>query len=194
VPATSRLNAFLHAASERFKRSDTGIGGTISKALGTTHTGPPALPPATTLACDGLIELLSGSKDELLVLLANCAQDLHWRQAGFGRLPGEAQQKLAVAELIGPNALFPMPDVRVGLLIQNEGFHYPRHWHAAEELYLILRGTALWAVADTEPMPREPGSFVHHQSMQPHWMVTNQEPMIALWGWTGDIDGSSYSI
>lgn len=194
MPATSRLNAFLHAASERFKHSDTKIALAISDALATVHLVPPALPPATTPACAPLSEILSGAEDELLVLLAACAQDLHWRQAGFGRLPDEAQQKLAVAELIGPNALFQMPDIRIGLLIQNEGFHYPRHWHAAEELYLILKGTALWAVEDADPAACEPGRFVHHQSLQPHQMMTGPDPMIALWGWVGDIAGSSYSV
>lgn len=194
MPAISRLTAFLHAASERFKRGDTEIAATIGRSLAAVHAGPPALPPATTPACASLPDMLSGAEDELLVLLAACAQDLHWRQAGFGRLPGEAQQKLAVAELIGPNALFQMPDIRVGLLIQGAGFNYPRHWHAAEELYLILKGTGFWAVEDGDPAPREPGSFVHHSSLQPHRMVTGAEPMLALWGWVGDIDGSSYSI
>ncbi len=194
MPATSRLNAFLHAASERFEQSDTDIASKISKALAAVHLVPPALPPRSSPACASLPEMLSGTEDELIMRLVACVQDLHWRQAGFGRLPLEDKDKLAVVELIGPDAMFHMPDIRVGLLIQTGAFHYPKHWHAAEELYLILKGTALWAVDDGDPVPREPGGFVHHKSFQPHRMVTGPEPMIAIWGWIGDIAGTSYSI
>ena len=31
-------------------------------------------------------------------------------------------------------------------------------------------------------------------SGQTHNMTTYSEPLLALWGWTGDIDGASYSI
>ena len=194
MPATSRLNAFMHSAGEHFKKSDTEIARTISDVLATVHLVPPALAPASTSASASLSEMLSDTDDELLMLLAACAQDLHWRHAGFGRLPRDADEKLAVVELIGPDAMFPLPDIRIGLLLQREGFEYPRHWHAAEELYLILKGTALWAVDDLDPLVREPGRFVHHKSRQPHRMVTGPEPMIALWGWAGDVAGTSYAI
>lgn len=184
----------MRAAGDRIEQHTTDVALEISQALVTARTVSPALEPAMTSACHILPELLARSHDPLISLLAVCVGDLHWRQAGFGRLPAQAAQKLAVAEMIGPDALVPMPGIRIGLLIQDAGFHYPKHRHAAQELYLILNGTARWAVDDETPTPRPPGSFVYHKSLQPHTIMTDTEPMLALWGWVGDVDGASYSI
>jgi dimethylpropiothetin dethiomethylase len=151
-----------------------------------------------------LTELLSGSGDavagrcvndaEMMQLLTVCAPDLHWRPAGFGKLPQQIRQKIAVVELLGPSGMYFHADVRCGLLIQCADVQYPRHWHAAEELYLVIKGTAHWTLDENTPVPRAPGAFVHHPSLQPHGMTTRAEPMLALWGWTGDIDGASYAL
>ncbi|WP_294610377.1 dimethylsulfonioproprionate lyase family protein [uncultured Roseovarius sp.] len=194
MSAPHRLNAFLHAAGDRFAAHDSDIARQISGALKITQSAPPALPGATLPACSVLPDLLSASQDDLAALLIACAGDLHWRCAGFGKLAPGTEQKLAVTEIIGPNAMFPHSRLRFGLLIQREGFHYPRHRHAAEELYLILGGTAHWAAGDQPHAPRAPGGFVHHTSLQPHSMITRTEPMLAMWGWAGDIEGASYSL
>lgn len=194
MSATTRLNAFMTAAAAQLDRHPSDIAQGISRGLACEQTAMPALPPATEPACSVLPGMLADPRDDLLQHLATCAGDLHWRRAGFGRLPNAASQMLAVVELIGPDAMFHAPDIRIGLLIQRGGFHYPRHWHAAEELYLVLSGTALWAVDDDDPTPRAPGSIILHASGQPHSIVTTTEPLCALWGWVGDIDGSSYSL
>ncbi len=194
VSPTDRITSFLHAAAALFASHDSDIARQICRALTVPQTAPPTLPPATRPACDALASFLRAPKDDLTRLLAACAADLHWRAAGFGKLPHEADQKLTVAELVGPAGMFRMEEVRFGLLIQREGFHYPRHWHAAEELYHVVAGEALWAVDDDQPTPRAPGGFVHHRSMQPHRMITNDEPLLTLWGWTGDIAGASYAV
>lgn len=194
MTATSRLNAFMGAASALLTRDGSAIAQSVSQALAIKNAAPPALPPAQMPACAVLPDMLSDAQDEVTQRLAACAADLHWRQAGFGKLPGGTTQQLAVAELIGPDGLFRRSDIRIGLLIQREGFHYPWHRHAAEEVYLVLKGTALWAVDDADLSPRAPGSIILHRSQQPHTIVTDGEPICALWGWAGDIAGSSYSL
>jgi dimethylpropiothetin dethiomethylase len=191
---TFRLNAFMHAASKRLEHDESAIAQAVSRALANENVTPPDLPPAQMPASAVLPEMLGGTSNELETLLAACATDLHWRHAGFGKLPDDALSKLAVTELIGPDGMFRNPEVRIGLLIQREGFHYPWHRHAAQEVYLVLKGTALWAVDGLRPSPRAPGSVILHASHQPHTMVTLQEPICALWGWVGDIAGSSYSV
>ena len=192
--AADRLTRFMQAAAVRVQMHDTDIARRIASALSADQPAAPALPPAATPACHILPEVLSAPETALMSLLATCSADLHWRQAGFGKLSDEAAQKLAVTELIGPNAMFPNPDVRIGLLLQAGGFDYPKHHHAAEELYLILKGTARWGIEDQPPTPRAAGGFVHHISHQPHRIVTTDQPLLALWGWVGDVDGTSYSI
>lgn len=193
MSATARITAFLRAAATRFDDHDSDIARDISRTLQATRPTPPALAPATLGACAPLADMLTGAKDDLTQQLAACLGDLHWRVAGFGKLAPGTDQKLAVVELIGPTGMFAHPHLRIGLLIQREGFHYPRHQHAAEELYFILKGTADWAVDEHPHAPRLPDEFVHHASLQPHGMITRGEPMLAMWGWTGDIDGASYS-
>lgn len=194
MTATSRLNAFMFAASKRLERDESAIAQRVSRALAIENVTSPALPSAKMPACAVLPEMLGDPKDELTRLLAACAGDLHWRKAGFGKLPDGARQQLAVAELIGPDGMFHNQDVRIGLLIQRDGFHYPWHRHAAQEVYLVLKGTALWAVDDEDLSPRAPGSVILHASHQPHTMLTQKDPICALWGWVGDIAGSSYSL
>ena len=133
-------------------------------------------------------------KSDLVQRFANFADQLHWRQAGFGKLPENISHEISVTEFIGPNGIFENPNVRIGLLLQSPEIHYPRHWHTAEELYYIISGTAKWATDDEKEKPYQPGNFVHHMSGQTHNMTTCSEPLLALWGWTGDIDGASYSI
>lgn len=194
MTATNRLNAFMRAASIEMRDDDSEIAQEVSAALDAEKKGPPLLQPAMTPASAVLKSMLSSADGELVGKLVACASDLHWRMAGFGKLSEDFDQKLAVAELIGPDGLFANPDVRIGLLIQREGFHYPAHSHAAEELYFILKGSAMWAVNNAEPTLHGPGSFIRHKSCQPHSIQTLKEPLCALWGWVGDIGGGSYSL
>ncbi|MDW3223368.1 MAG: dimethylsulfonioproprionate lyase family protein [Paracoccaceae bacterium] len=194
MTTTSRLNGFMAAASAQLLRDDSKIADHIGTALAAGYAGPRALPPASMPACAILDSMLSNAEEDHIQKLAACAEDLHWRMAGFGKLSGEINNKLAVAELIGPDGLFVRPDIRIGLLLQREGFHYPNHSHAAEEIYLVLSGTAMWAVDNAEPIPRGPGGIIRHRSYQPHSIETIGEPLCALWGWVGDVAGGSYSV
>jgi len=49
---------------------------------------------------------------------------------------------------------------RVGLFFQSQNTDYPNHRHAAEELYLVVSGNALWSnESDTTPREKPPGEF-----------------------------------
>lgn len=39
-----------------------------------------------------------------------------------------------------------------------------------------------------------PGGFVLHRSGEPHAMLTHEEPLLALWGWSGDVDTPAYYV
>lgn len=130
----------------------------------------------------------------MINLLEDNLTHLNWREAGFGKLPLEISNQVCVSELIGPNGFYNHSSVRIGLLLQMPKTHYPWHQHAAEELYFILGGNADWAVDRKESTFKSSGSFIHHKSNQAHCMTTNDQYMLAVWGWTGDINGSTYSI
>ena len=188
------MNAFLRACSKHFQRHDSSIAEHISRTLANVPLELRRFSAAPAFDNKAIPQLLHQSDNELLKILNECSRILPWRQAGFGKLPAQISQRVAVVELVGPNGMYQLHDLRFGLLIQCEGVNYPKHWHAAEELYLVLQGTADWAVDDALPTPRTPGEFVHHRAMQPHTMITQDVPMIALWAWSGEIGGASYSM
>ncbi len=95
--------------------------------------------------------------------------------------------RIAFAELIGPDGPLGAPNCRIGFTVMAENTLYPMHVHPAVELYLVLAGTARWQTpAADRRVP--PGHLVLHRSNEPHSMRTSDEPMLALWGWSGDID------
>ena len=190
----NELRGFLSAASLRFQDHESKIAQHISLALADdpklNQNRIPEAAPVTVL----LHNVLPKQQTNLISRLAKCADSLSWREAGFGKLPKELSKRIFASELIGPNGFFESTNIRIGLLIQQEKIAYPKHWHDAEELYLVLNGNAYWSVDDNPADLYPPDSFVHHKSCQPHSMTTQAEPLLALWGWTGDIDGKSYSI
>ncbi|MFK7996526.1 MAG: dimethylsulfonioproprionate lyase family protein [Granulosicoccus sp.] len=218
----SSLHAFMRAAGNRFAIHDSDIARKVAHVLANSSCYVPAstdvvgingfenlssssdgcqdvsdysyIQQPSVTAMESLIARLARYDDNLLELLSECVADLCWRQAGFGKLPLSVRNKIFVVELIGPTGMYQYSEVRCGLLFQCEHVNYPWHKHAAEELYLIIDGHAGWAVNDALPTVKERGTFVHHKSMQPHSMETGANSLLALWGWTGDVNGDSYAL
>ena len=187
------LICFLNALGKRIKEHKTDIAKNMSDVLLGPLKKQKDKPPVSP-TCSFDPALLSAHESNLINLLKDCINLLSWREAGFGKLPESISKQICVTELIGPNGLFEHSNIRIGLLLQKPEINYPWHRHAAEELYFILSGNAHWAVDDGELQPRPTENFVHHKPGQAHCVTTGVEPLLAMWGWTGDIDGSSYSI
>ena len=151
--------------------------------------------PSFTIDSHSLLpDIINKSKHPLLAYLNDCYESLQWRSSGFGRLPTEITKHIAVVEIVGPDGMIKDQQLRFGLLLQDPNIIYAKHQHAAEELYLVLSGEASWAVDDNEASVREVNEFIHHAENQPHQMTTNNEPLLAMWAWLGDIGAESYSI
>ena len=190
----NNLTNFLNTLGKNVKNHKSEIANSIAKALLGSLTVQSKHALTVAPVCSSLNDLLQIKPNNLINLLANCIHHLRWREAGFGKMPKEISHQICVTELIGPAGFFKHSDIRIGLLLQRPETIYPMHQHAAEELYFILSGNAYWAVDHETLKPKPPKSFVHHNSNQSHCITTGEEPLLALWGWTGDIDGSSYSI
>lgn len=104
-------------------------------------------------------------------------------RAGEADLAG----RIAFAELIGPDGPMQAPAVRVGFTLIAPHTGYPLHAHPAVELYWVISGHARWEGRQGERRV-PPGAFVLHHGDEPHAMYTAAEPLLALWGWSGDID------
>lgn len=118
---------------------------------------------------------------------------LPWTDGDFA-MPAAINGRNAYAELVGPEGPFLSARCRFGFYLQAPDCLYPPHSHAAEELYLLLSGTAEWRLEESEPfLPAIPG-LVHHLPQQKHAMRTAASPLLALWVWLGDISYGTYSI
>ncbi|MDA9989851.1 dimethylsulfonioproprionate lyase family protein [Paracoccaceae bacterium] len=189
-----KLKNFLTAASLKFETHKSNIAKQMSIALTTNLSQQEKRVGEAAPVSICLHDFLPQERTDLISCLATCADALRWREAGFGKLPKKFSKRIYASELIGPEGLFESTEIRIGLLIQHKQLAYPKHWHAAEELYLVLSGNAYWSIDGDPAVLYAPESFVHHKSQQPHSMTTHAEPLLALWGWTGDINGKSYSI
>jgi hypothetical protein len=109
MTATSRINAFMRAASAQLRSNDSVIAQRMSCALALEQLDAPRLPPAKTPVCALLADLLIDRQEDLLQRLALCAEDLHWRRAGFGKLPYDIDRKLAVRNYWSRMACFSGP-------------------------------------------------------------------------------------
>ena len=131
---------------------------------------------------------------DLFQAILQSAADLSWRRPGFGKIPDAIANQMAVCEIIGPTGQIKQETVRAGLLFQAPTITYPRHSHAAEEIYFPLTGSVDWQTDNAIWCQHEAGSFIHHLPYQPHAIRTGKIPLLTIWGWTGDIAAHSYRI
>jgi mannose-6-phosphate isomerase-like protein (cupin superfamily) len=130
--------------------------------------------------------------------LAALPGPLPWRYSypprpGSQADPVDLAERIAFAELIGPRAPLDAPGCRAGFTLIAPATFYPLHAHPAIELYLIISGHAQWTTPDSERIV-PPGEFVLHDTNQPHAMRTFAEPLLALYGWHGEIDTPAFYL
>jgi dimethylpropiothetin dethiomethylase len=191
------LHGLLIAAAGEYRRHSSAIAGRLADALQAVAAAPCDATPATVPACRVLDGLLGPGRQDghpLLLEVARVRHLLPWRAPVAGRIPEPTSSRLAVVEIVGPDGMIDHPGCRFGLFLQMADFFYPGHRHEAEELYLVLSGTAEWILEASDPARRPPGSFVHHRPWQVHAMNTTDEPLLAMWGWSGNISLDSYSM
>lgn len=118
---------------------------------------------------------------------------LVWSE-GSMKMPVSFRGRFAYVELAGPKGMIANVAVSFGLYLQARNTVYPSHWHEAVEHYLVLSGCADWQMDDTPYAMRRPGEAFIHASNQRHATTTNDEPLLALWFWQGNIADSTYRI
>jgi mannose-6-phosphate isomerase-like protein (cupin superfamily) len=116
---------------------------------------------------------------------------LPWRYGYEPRadMPG-LDNAMAWAEFVGPLAPFRSDKVCLGITAIGPNTRYHEHCHPAVESYYVLSGTARWTAAGVTH-EREPGWFTLHPSNIVHAMETGDEPLVAAYTWTGDVETPS---
>lgn len=149
-----------------------------------------AQPPALKDLAAGLAAMPKGRLSDLV---GASAAHITWT-GGVFKMPDGFAGRYAYVEIVGPDGMVLCPKLRFGLYLQSPDTYYPSHDHAAEELYLVIGGSARWQKDDGPFFEAGPGSYIHHKPHQRHAMETTAEPLFALWIWTGDIRVETYLI
>ncbi len=138
--------------------------------------------------------LVAPGAHPLAALLATVARRVPWLEVSGRDMPAGFRGRYSYCDIVGPEAPIRAPDVCFGAYLQFPDTWYPFHWHAAEELYLPVSGTARWSRDGISDRPEPPGTLIRHGSRERHATRTGAEPLLALWVWIGDLDFASYGI
>ena len=128
----------------------------------------------------------------LLATTRPLAMQAVWRNK-YRQLPGREAlfENFAFCDFIGSDGWRSTAVVTLGLTMLGPNTDYPFHQHPARELYLLLSGPSYWAVDFQRHRHREPGIWLLHREMQPHAIRSDDEPMLAISAWRGDIETRS---
>lgn len=93
--------------------------------------------------------------------------------------------RMGWGEILGPEAPYRDEHFCFGFTLLGKNTLYPAHYHPATELYVVLSGLAVWTL-DGVSKVRGPGEFILHPSNHVHSMQTRDEPLLALYTWSGE--------
>ena len=136
---------------------------------------------------ESALDNISGEMEPFADHAASLSNQVQWHEASRG-VPEFFEGGYSFSVIIGDSGLVPLQNIRMGLYLQNPNVDYPLHAYEAEEYYLILSGRGSWQVGNLW-FDAVPGSVFHHQPSEPHRMITETEPLLGLWMWTGLIEG-----
>ena len=100
----------------------------------------------------------------------------------------EFSNRLGCYSLIGKDAPYASDALRLFVIYMPANLHYPWHTHPAEEIYLVISGSAIFKRQHHQDEHLEEGQTMFHQSQQPHAIITKDEPMLSLVAWRNHLD------
>lgn len=157
-----------------------------------------AVKPSSLPATDYLTWALTDGDDRidsLLSLLTQNKSQLRWEQSYTNEDGVVGEDMLAAygfAELIGKLGPFISHKVRCGIGVWGPNVDYPRHTHKAEEVYLVLSGSAIFKVGKSPERLKTSGDVIFVESMTPHGFQTADQAMVVFYLWqAGDLRETS---
>jgi hypothetical protein len=123
---------------------------------------------------------------DILAILVGEGDRFHWGQSyGPADFGSDFLNNYAYLEILGTRGHFRSDAVACGFLMIGPNTDYPAHRHEAEEIYMVLAGTADWTKAGADYGTRPPGAVIHHPSQVVHAIKTGAEPLLVLYLWRG---------
>ena len=142
----------------------------------------PVTPRARTLAAS-----VSGPTAGVTRALDRAAGHLHWRQSyTAGQVGADYLASYGWANIVSPEGPFVSDDLRLSLGFWDKGLHYPEHWHAPEETYVVLAGNAVFHSEHSPDARLHPCDTRHHVPNERHAITMDESPLLAAAIWTGE--------
>jgi hypothetical protein len=183
--------SFIELTCVRFADSGTGIGFEVAPLLlPFAQRGLDWNQEPNSLPLDISINAIADVK--LRTAMAAIVPELTWVERGF--FSNSDAVNRAYIELVGPQGVLRNDQFRFGIYWQQGNTFYPKHRHNALELYHIVSGTALWQMAEQDFEAQPPGASFEHLDRIDHCTKTQDEDLLALWAWRGDLEFGNYSM
>jgi len=153
----------------------------------------------TRLAAADLLEVAVDSAapeaHELLQTFVRQQAHLRWEQSyrkGDGLVPDAMLDAYGFAEIIGARGPFVSERIRAGIAVWGPGIVYPRHQHQAEEVYILLSGSARFRLGDNAETTHDYGDVVFVASNTRHGFCCGDEALVVCYLWqAGDLRQTS---
>ncbi len=151
----------------------------------TWHPVEPVLLPATRFLERTLSLADAGTRPLIEGFITQRAR-LHWEQS-YRRKDNVVSDDMlngyGFAEILGQRGPFVSERVRSGLGVWGPSITYPIHWHEAEEIYVVMGGSADFTVGDAPSVRKRAGEVVYVPSGTPHGFQTTDEPLAVFYLW-----------
>ena len=148
--------------------------------------------PQRTVGCKWVeagAAILQSTKPELAAVIGELIDGLSWHaNAAYPEekfSPGYFDE-WAFAQVIGPDGLFSADDLMMGMFAMGPNLFYPKHNHAAPELYYQLTGTHKWQSEDEPWVTQASPVMIWHEAFEVHATETLDEPFLSIWMWSED--------
>jgi mannose-6-phosphate isomerase-like protein (cupin superfamily) len=122
-------------------------------------------------------------------------QRLHWEQT-YRKQDGLVSDAMLAAygfaEIIGLRGPFVSDRIRAGIAVWGTQVEYPQHQHQAEEVYIVLAGSADFSFDNNTAETRGAGDVIFVESNRRHGFRTADESLVVFYLWqAGDLRQTS---
>ncbi len=162
---------------------------------GSEWRGVPArhLPAADTLS--QTLELATEKTRPLLTMFNAEKATRKWEQ-GYTKADDLVGDDMLAgygfAEVVGKLGPFVSTKVRSGVGVWGSDILYPPHSHAAEEVYIVMAGSAEFMFDNGPYEPRQAGDVIYVRSNRRHGFRTTRQPVSIFYIWqAGDLRETS---
>ena len=201
------MDGALHDAGRRFLAlvrediaaeapNDPGIASGLArldKVMSLDSFGAKPLEPQHTQGrkwVDAGQDILQDTRPELASLIGELKEGLSWHaNAAYPeeKFPAGYFDDWAFCQVIGRSGLFTADDLMLGMFAMGPNLFYPRHNHAAPELYYQLTGTHKWQRGDGPWTTSGSPAMIWHDAFEVHATETLDVPFLSIWMWTEDV-------